>query len=246
MKVLRDEKRIARLARLAQFVSIAGLAVLVGGLLIIFFSDNPNVFVLQLLALVIGYALSQVGLYLAHRYLRRPRPDQVLDKAAGKFARRDGRLYHYLLPAPHVLLLPIGVVVLVTKYQTGRIAAVGDIWSQKGLGMRGFFGRERLGNPTQDAEGQAAKLAAFIKEAAPNAGDVPIVPVIVFTAKNVDSLEVKESRLLATHFTKLSAALRQATAGLKPLPRGDYDAIRAAFDARSAHLLEETVDADAE
>ena len=33
---------------------------------------------------------------------------------------------------------------------------------------------------------------------------------------------------------------------LKPLPKVDYDALRAAFDAKAAHLLEETVNADAE
>lgn len=245
MIVLRDEKRIARLARLAQIISLGGLAVLVAGLLFIFFSENPNVFLYQLVALFVGYVLSQVGLYLAHRYLRRPRLDLVLDKAAGKYARKDGRLYHYLLPAPHVLLLPTGIIVLAAKYQSGRITAVGDTWSQKGLGMRRFFGQEGLGNPAREVEGMVAKMAAFVKEVAPTA-DVPIWPVIVFTAPNVASLEVKESRIPATHFSKLSATLRQVVGAAKPLSRDDYDALRAAFDARATHLLEETVNADAE
>ena len=96
--------------------------------------------------------------------MRRPRLDQVLDKAAGKFARKDGRLYHYLLAAPHVLLLPVGVVVLVAKYQSGRISAKGDHWTQGGIGMRRFFGREGLGNPTREAEAQVAKMVAMIRE----------------------------------------------------------------------------------
>ncbi|HOU40477.1 MAG TPA: hypothetical protein PK829_04325 [Promineifilum sp.] len=244
MIVLRDEKRIARLGRAAQLISLAGLLVLVGGLLIIFFSRDPRIFLFQLAALVIGFALSQVGLFLSQRYLRRPRPDQVLDRAAGKFARKDGRLYHYLLPAPHVLLLPTSVVVLLAKYQGGNISAHGDQWRQTGLGMRRYFGREGLGNPTREAEAMTARVAALVKDAAPNA-DVPVLPVIVFTTQNIDTLDVKESRLPATHFSKLSAVLRQQTMGLKPLPRADYEAIRAAFDARAAHLLEETVDADA-
>jgi len=66
---------------------------------------------------------------------------------------------------------------------------------------------------------------------------VPVLPVIVFTTQNIASLDVKESRIPATHFPKLSAVLRQQTQTLKPLPKADYDA---------AHLLEETVDADAE
>ena len=92
MKVLRDEKRIAQLARIGQITSLVGLLALVAGLLVIFLGENPNIFLYQLAGLVIGFGLSQVGLYLAHRYLRRPRMDQVLDKSAGKFARKDSRL----------------------------------------------------------------------------------------------------------------------------------------------------------
>lgn len=246
MIVLRDEKRIAQLARLGQIASLLGLLALVAGLLFIFISDNPNVFLYQLVALVVGFGLSQVGLYLAHRYLRRPRMDVVLDKAAGKFARKDGRLYHYLLPAPHVLLLPVGVVVLVAKYQGGRISAQGDRWTQAGIGMRRFVGREGLGNPTREAEAQVVKMTAMIQEVAPAAADVPVLPVIVFTTPNLDTLDVKESRIPATHSAKLAAVLRQQTQVLKPLPKADYDALRAAFDAKAAHLLEETVNADAE
>lgn len=173
MVVLRDEKRIARLGRLAQVLSFAGLAVLVAGLLLIFINDSTSVFIYQLLALAVGYSFSQIGLHYAHRYLRRPRMDQVLDTAAAKFARKDGRLYHYLLPAPHVLLLPVGVVVLTAKFQNGRITAKGDTWQQTGLGMRRFFGREGLGNPGHEAEAQTAKMAAFIQEHAPSAADAP-------------------------------------------------------------------------
>jgi hypothetical protein len=178
--------------------------------------------------------------------LRRPRPDVVLDKAAGKFGRKDGRLYHYLLAAPHVLLLPVGVVVLVAKYQAGRISAHGDRWTQTGLGLRRYFGREGLGNPTREAESQVAKLAEQIRAAAPTAADAPIIPVIVFTTEKLDSLDVKESRIPATHASKLSSVLRQQTQALKPLPRADYDALRAAFDAQAAHLLETTVEDEAD
>ena len=246
MVVIRDEKRIARLGRLAQVLSFAGLGVLVAGLLLIFITEDANVFIYQMIALVIGFILSQFGLHYAHRYLRRPRMDQTLDKAAGKFARKDGRLYHYLLPANHVLLLPSAVVVLIAKFQTGRISASGDVWQQKGLGMRGMFGREGLGNPSREAEAQTARLEAFIEEAVPQAADVPVIPVIVFTAQNVDGLEVKDSRIPAVHASKLSGALRQHTINLKPMPAETYEALRAAFDAEATHVLEQTVEEVAE
>lgn len=242
MVVIRDDKRIARLGRVAQIFSILGLAVLVGGLLLIFISDSPNVFLFQLFALVAGFGFSQVGLHYAHRYLRRPRMDLVLDKAAGKFARKDGRLYHYLLPAPHVLLLPTGVAVLVAKFQTGRITANGDSWQQKGMGMRGVIGREGLGNPTREAEMMTAKMESFIQGTVPGAADVPLFPIIVFTAQNIDNLDVKESRIPAVHASKLSGALRQQTINLKPMPRETYDALRAAFDAEASYQPETAVE----
>jgi hypothetical protein len=246
MIVLRDEQRIARLARAGQIISLAGLGVLVLGLLLIFLRDDPMVFVYQLAALALGFALSQVGLHLAHRYLRQPRMDLVIDRAASKFARKDGRLYHYVLPAPHVLLLPTGVAVLNAKFQTGKISAQGDTWRQTGLGMRRFFGRENLGNPTREVEAMTARMQAFIQENAPAAADAPLFPIIVFTAKNVDELNVKESRIPAVHASKLTSALRQQTINLKPLPHDDYEALRAAFDAKAGHLIEATVDESAE
>lgn len=246
MVVIRDEKRIARLARLAQVLSFAGLGVLIAGLVLIFFSKDPNVFIYQMIALVVGFALSQFGLHYAHRYLRRPRMDQTLDKSAGKFARKDGRLYHYLLPADHVLLLPTAVIVLVAKFQVGRISATGDAWQQKGLGMRGFFGREGLGNPSREADAAAARMEAFIGGVVPHEAAVPVIPIIVFTAPNIDSLDVKESRIPAVHAAKLSGALRQQTINLKPMPRETYDALRAAFDAKASPALEGTVEETAE
>lgn len=50
----------------------------------------------------------------------------------------------------------------------------------------------------------------------------------------------------AVHSAKLTGALRQRTINLKPLPKAEYDALRDAFDAAAAHLIEETVRDDAE
>jgi hypothetical protein len=246
MVVFRDEKRIARLARLAQVLSLGGLAALVIGLLFIFISDNPNVFLYQLAALIVGYGLSQIGLHLAHRYLRQPRMDQVLDRAVLKAGRKDGRMYHYLQPAPHVLLLPNGIFLLVAKFQTGRIIADGDSWKQTGLGMRRFFGREGLGNPTREAEAQVANMAAYLKDAAPSVTNPPITPIIVFTAQNIENLDVKDSRIPAVHHSKLSSLIRQYKDKQKALPRVDFDALQTALDAKATHLIEATVEEGSE
>jgi hypothetical protein len=242
MIVLRDEQRIARLRQLSRYLNLAAMAALVAGLVMIFFSNQANAFLYQLIALAVGWSLSQVGLYLAHRYLRSPRPDEILDKALRKAARKDGRLYHYLLPAAHVLLLPSAVLVFVTKFQTGRITVEGDKWRHSGVGLRRFFAQEGLGNPTREAESQVQALAGYIQKNAPGVGNIPIEPVIVFTAQNIEQLETKNSRIPAMHQSKLNGFLRQLRDRLKPMPQDDYDRVRAAFDQKAVHLLEEVVE----
>jgi hypothetical protein len=244
MIVLRDEQRIARLRRISQYLNLASMAALVAGLVMIFFTNNANIFLYQLIALVVGWGLSQIGLYLAHRYLRDPRPDQVLDKAVRKAARKDGRLYHYLLPAPHVLLLPSGILLFVTKFQAGRISVDGDKWRHSGVGMRRFFAQEGLGNPSREAESQVRAMADYIRNHVPDVEveDIPIEPVIVFTASNITDLDTKNSRIPAMHQSKLNGFVRQLRDRLEPLPQADYEQVRAAFDQKASHLLEAVVE----
>lgn len=244
MVVLRDEKRIALLGKVGRYLSLAGLLALVVGLLIIFIPNVSNVFLYQLIALFVGWGLAQIGLYFSHRFLRKPRIDLVLDKAVSKVSRKDGRFYHYLLPAPHVLLLPGGVVVINAKYQTGKISVEGDKWRQGGLGMRRFFGQENLGNPTREVEAMVKKMEAYIAANAPQAADAPLIPLIVFTTDNIDTLETKESRIPAMHHTKVAGYLKQRKELQTPQGPEKVAALRAAFDLKAANLIAETLDAD--
>jgi hypothetical protein len=237
MVILRDDDRVARMAKIGQYLSLISMAVLLGGLALIFLG-NENAIYWQLLALTVGWGLSQIGLYLQHRYVREPREDKVLDDAL-KHVARDGRLYHFGLPAPHVLLLPTGVIVLHTKYQTGQITADGDNWTQKGVGLRKYFGQEGLGNPSKEVEKLISSMANYIRKNAPEVEEVPMAPIIVFTAKDIKNLDVKNSRIPAMHASKLKGFLRQQKDTFTPMSREDYDALQAAFDLKFAKVVEE-------
>jgi hypothetical protein len=242
MVIIRDDARIARMAKIGQYVSFISIAILLGGLAIIFWGDE-NALILQLVALTIGWGLSQVGLYLQHRYVREPRPDQVLDGAL-KGAARNGRLYHYGLPAPHVLLLPNGLIILHAKYQSGEITAEGDKWTQRGVGLRKYFGQEGLGNPTKEAEKLVSAMANYIRQNAPGIEEVAMAPIIVFTTKDIKDLDVKDSTIPAMHYTKLKGFLRQQKDTLPAMPLEEYNALRAAFDKKFPGVVEE-IDAPA-
>lgn len=236
MIVLRDEARIARMKTFAKYASGVGFLILIVGLVLGFI--NPEEYLwLQVLALPLGWLLSQVGLYLAHRYLREPRPDEVLDDALRKVARND-RMYHYLLPAPHVLLTPGGPIVFVAKFQAGDISVEGDRWQQKGVGfLRKLFSQESLGNPTREAERDVKALAGYIDKRAPEIEEVPVGAIIVFTTKHAGDLDLEDSDIPAMHVTKLRGYFKEHV-DREPLPKADYKALRAAFDQKADHLEE--------
>lgn len=246
MVVLRDERRIARMKQIGQWASLGGMLLLIGGLVMAFTALNgsSSLVFYQLLALLGGWMLSQLGIYLAHRYVRDPRPDQVLDQQVKKVAR-DGRFYHFLLPAPHVLLMPQGIIVFIAKFQSGNVTVQDDKWRQSGVGMRRFFGQEGLGNPTREAESAVAAVANYLRKNAPGVEEVRIAPVIVFTTKEAGELDLKGSTIPAMHYAKVKSFLRQQRSkGVKPMPEADYDAIKAAFDKKATHLIEEVAEDD--
>ncbi|WP_420641043.1 nuclease-related domain-containing protein [Candidatus Leptofilum sp.] len=237
MVILRDDQRIARLKRASQITSFLGMGILLAGMLILFLPDATNLIFYQLVALFFGWMLSQIGIYLGNRYVRDPRPDELLDEVLRKVAR-NGRIYHYLLPATHVLLIPSGIIVFVPKYQSGTISVDGDKWKQTGLGLRRFFSQERLGNPSREAELSVEAIASYLNKNAPSVEEVPIGAMIVFTAKGNKNLDIKKSNIPAMHYTKVKGYLRQQKRE-KPISEEDFAAIQAAFDKKAAHLIDE-------
>jgi hypothetical protein len=234
MVILRDEEYMAKQKKRSQQASLVGFVFLLGGFVLVFINVQ-NLILFQLVALLIGFGLSQYGIYLAHRFGRSPRPDEVLDDAVKNVAR-DSRMYHYVLPAPHVLLTKAGPIVFVLKYQTGNIVAEGDNWRQAGIGFRRFFGQEGLGNPTKEADKAVSALAGYINQHAPELDEVLIAPMIVFTSKNIKNLDVTDSNIPAMHFSKVKGFLKQK--GItNPLPKNDFDTLQAAFDEAASDLL---------
>ena len=251
MVIIRDEKRIERLNRLSKGVSLFGIISLITGLVLALttgsnpdsriaqiFGGNLNaVFRVQLAALAVGWICSQIGMYLAHRYVRTPRPDEVIDQALGRVVK-NGRLYHYTLPVPHVLLSSSGIIILIAKYQTGNITVEGDKWKQTGLGLRRFFGQEGLGNPTKEAENQVTILMDFLNKNAPEIEELPVGALIVFTHAEQKALDLQNTRIPAMHHSKVKSYLRRKRRN-QPISQETYDILQAAFDKKAAPVLAE-------
>src|SRR4030065_1166954 len=114
MNIIRNEKLIKRNSRIAQITVVAGLAVLAAGMFISFrYKEQVT---LSMGALLVGFLLSQIGIYFSNRWGRRPRPDELLDQSL-KGLDSKFTLYHYSTPVAHLLLGPAGVWLLLPYHQ---------------------------------------------------------------------------------------------------------------------------------
>jgi hypothetical protein len=153
--------------------------------------------------------LASIGTYNMNRWVKQPRADQALDKALKGFDNKH-LLYHYTLPAAHVLLAPSGLFVFTIKGHHGEIRCEGEKWRHKFNWGRLllFFGQEGLGNPTREVRGEIERLRRFLDSRLPEADDVPIEGLIVFTNPRA-RLELIDPAVPVVSSNKLKNFLRQ-------------------------------------
>lgn len=210
MKAVTNEKRIARNAKIGTWSSLGGMAVLGIGLYISI--QWQEYLALSFVCLLAGIVLANVGLYSANRWVKRPRPDEVLTKALKGFDKRY-YLYNYVLPADHVLLAPSGLFVIVARNHDGPIYYASGRWRHKFNLLRvfGFLG-EGVGNPARDADRNVRKMQKHLVKEMPELGEVPIQPVVVFTNEKAE-LHVQDPPLPVLDPKGLKDFLRKTSKG---------------------------------
>jgi hypothetical protein len=212
MQVITNEKLIRNRARLGRVASFAGLGILLLGLVA---SLSPQWLLASFGCLIVGFLLSQVGLYHANRWVKEPRADQTLDKILKGFDDRY-HLYNYVLPAPHVMLAPFGLCVINPKHQSGQVRCEGEKWWHETGWKRilRLFGQEGLGNPTKEVRADIEKLRRFLAQRLPD--DVPIEGMIVLTNPQVD-LETENPAVPVLDGTQFKLFLRDLSKE-RPIP----------------------------
>jgi hypothetical protein len=229
MRVTTNQKLIKRRGRLGMIASLAGIGVLGIGMIASF---RQQIVWVSLVALVLGFLLAQFGSYNLRRWGRSPRPDEVLAEGMKGFDDRY-HFYAWTSPAPFVLLSPQGVYTMTTRDQAGAVSVTGSTWKSKlSLGrLLSIFAQEGLGNPTADAQAQAAKLDAWIKGKLPDV-NVEVQPGIVFIDARVQ-LEVDAPTVPVVDAKGIKKWLR---GGGKPqnLRTADLRALETLFDAEAA------------
>ncbi len=210
MKVIINEKLIKRNARLGQIATISGLLVLVGGMFISF--RYPSFASFAWVALLVGFALSQIGLYFGNRWGRRPRPDELVDQGL-KGLNDQYSIYHYQTPAAHLLVGPAGLWIIIPYYQVGKIVYEKGRWKQKGGGfMQRYlraFAQEGIGRPDLEAPAESESVARFLKKNLPDDSIPEPHTVLVFLNEKVE-LEVDGAPIPTLPLKKLKETVRKS------------------------------------
>jgi len=210
MKIITNDSMIKRNGRLGQVATISGLLVLVGGMFVSF--RYPSFAGLAWIALLVGFALSQIGLYFGNRWGRHPRPDELLDQGL-KGLNDQYSIYHYMTPAAHLLVGPSGMWVIMPYYQTGTIVYEKGRWKQKGGGfMQKYlraFAQEGIGRPDLEAPTEVQAITKFLQKRLPDREIPEPQAALVFTNEKVD-LQIENPPILTLPVKKLKEAIRKA------------------------------------
>lgn len=203
MNINRNDPLIKRNARIGQVTMFVALAVLAGGMFVSFqYPEQAN---WSFLALLVGFVLSQVGIFFSNRFSRKPRPDELIDTAL-KGLDKKFALYHYLTPATHLLVGPSGVWVLLPYYQRGNITYSRGRWRQQGGGLLyqylKLFAQEGLGRPDMDLTNQINALKELLQKRLPEESLPEIQAALVFTNPKVE-INIPEDEMPPAETVKL-------------------------------------------
>lgn len=192
MKVIRNERLIRRNGRIGMVTSLASLIVL--GISMFISLRMREQFVWALVALIVGFLLTQVSIYYGNRWGRSPRPDEMLDGIL-KGLPGNYALYHYVTPASHLLVGPAGIWVLLPYALKGTITYQKGRWRVRGGGFwqayLRFWGQESIGRPELEAEAEIRHLQRFLRPLL-NQDLPPIQALLIFTHPQAE-LQIDES-----------------------------------------------------
>ncbi len=213
MKVIIDQKLIKRNKLIGQIATYGSLAVLALGL---YLSYKQIYITWSFLALMMGFIISQLGIYYGSRWGRSPRPDETLT-AALKGLDNKYLLYHYASPVHHLLVGPAGIWILAPYQQAGTITydSEKNRWKQKGGNMfLKVFAQEGLGRPDLEIQHLKRVMDKFLNKEFQD-DQIPNVEAVLVFTNNKAVIEVENPPVSLIPAKKLKEFIRRQAKGEK-------------------------------
>jgi hypothetical protein len=227
MNIIRNEKLIKRNARIGGIANLLGVGIMIAGSILAWRDEQITQMGTWLwVALLVGFAFAQIGMYYTNRFGRKPRQDEQLDQSL-KGLSGDFTLYHYSAPASHLLVGPAGIWVLMPFYQVGTFSFVKNRWRQKSTGflhsyMR-IFGQESIGRPEIETGAEVESILRKFKKTDPEADWPDVKAALVFLSDRAE-VEPGDSPIPALQAKKLKDFIRKQ-AKEAPLPKGQFEKV---------------------
>lgn len=230
MKIIKNDKLIRRNARLAQVFTLASLGIF--GVSMYISSQAPELLNYALGAVLVGFALAQVGMYLTNRFGRSPRPDESLD-AGLKGLPGDFSIYHYSSPVAHLLVGPSGAWVLMPYHQRGTVFYNRNRWRMSGGGFFQWYmrilGQESLGRPELEADGEIRSLQRKLSKRMEESEIPEIRAALIFTNPDVQ-VDAGDAPIPALKIKQLKDFMRQQ-AKARPVTALTLETVKSALEA---------------
>ncbi len=187
MKIFVDRQKLNARAQAANVASVGGLMLLLASVVIPYFVPGWSTYTSVMM--VLGAAGAMVGIYLANRWVRKPRPEESLDKALKAFDD-NYRLYHYpaSLPCEHILLTPTGLLAMEVVNLNGYFSRRNGRWKEAmtvGRALR-YIVEERVSDPAMLCQAMVDEVNNRITREFGDRMIVPVKALTVFTHPAVE------------------------------------------------------------
>ncbi|NPV85701.1 MAG: hypothetical protein HPY45_06790 [Anaerolineae bacterium] len=207
MKIVTNEGLINRNKKIGQVATFSSLAVLAVGF---FMAWKPETMNYSFTALIVGFILSQVGIYFGTRFVRSPTPVEVLNQKLKGLGEKFV-LYHYKTKVPHLLIGPAGIWVLSTYFQPGIISYDSETnrYKQGGrsLYMR-LFSQETLGRPDLETKAHIEETSKYLQKLVEGVQLPPVKAAVVFVSDKA-KVQVENAPYPTMHVDKLKEFIRR-------------------------------------
>lgn len=210
------DKQIKR-NRLFFWIGIGGLLASMAVLLIS--AGDPG---LAMLVFLLGYPFLIIGLIFSKRgafnnrrhgkggYNIKSEEAYIAEALEGVPSRYH--LYSWIwldknLFVEHLLVTPMGFLILAAKSQQGDIRASNDTYRRK-LGLTGWFstvGEPGLGNPSRELTASVKNVRTWFEQ---KGYEIPVDGIVVFTSPRTKILAAEEMSFPVCHLNDLKAAVR--------------------------------------
>jgi len=213
--------------KLGRYLTLGALVVLGAGLYISF--AYPEQVLLSFGALIVGFMVSQIGIYYGNRFGRSPRPDEVITTALKGLDDRYV-LYHYMTAAAHLLVGPAGIWVFLPYSQGGKIIVDPKTKRIKQKGGNLYlkvFAQDSLGKPETEAKYAVEDMKKYFEKKLEGFTIPPINAAMIFYNPKVE-IAAENSEIPALIPDKLKDFLRKAVKE-KELPLSTIQTIQKAL-----------------